>query len=679
MLLIATWLALPLFWAILFSVALPYTGYYALLYGDRFQTAILRAKTFLYFLFHRSEQTRLAREGSQIIARIRELGRRVELDRDQTGNQAALDESPHFAMTVSEFEREFRDDCASLRQLLAGLDRLQHTWDGARLTIHAQERGYFTPDEDDLVRQCLLSYRNHRLALYEIILRYVDYQQVADRSEQLRGFMAGYAAALALHARSLSIIQAYHRDPLVRDKINEPDAKFDLIAGFFDQTLRAYTSPYNYRRLARSGRFWLTNRRRVRELGLDDDADCRWLCDVIRNGRSAVRRGFWNVTLQRLRYDRQALTRSLRRPLHRVRYGLQTILGGTFAKVRTTTRYRPALDAHTIEQVSNSLKSGDVLLVRSERKVTTALLPGFWAHAAIYIAGREDLERMGLDRHPYVRKHLSAMPAQGERFGYVLEALSSGVAINPLERCLIADHVVALRPCLADDELLSAITEAFGHLGKPYDFEFDFNVTTRLVCTELIYRSYHGRGAIDFPLVKRLGRYTLSGDDILGWFLGRVRGAGDPSRPALPKGTRARRADGRSRSCCSSCRIAKSGPRSFRRRMQSRCCAPFKTAFAPTPRRFPSKINPGRPTGPRRLHQPNRSNLEKERSHDSRHLFRSTGSRVRLAGRRQGKQPARSDCRRFPRAPRLYRDVGCVRRLSCKRRLVGAGTGRLRL
>lgn len=63
--------------------------------------------------------------------------------------------------------------------------------------------------------------------------------------------------------------------------------------------------------------------------------------------------------------------------------------------------------------------------------------------------------------------------------------------------------------------MANAIAGAFGHIGKPYDFEFNFNVSTRIVCTELIYRCYHKKGKIEFPLVKRLGRYTLTGDDIM--------------------------------------------------------------------------------------------------------------------------------------------------------------------
>ena len=87
--------------------------------------------------------------------------------------------------------------------------------------------------------------------------------------------------------------------------------------------------------------------------------------------------------------------------------------------------------------------------------------------------------------------------------------------LNPLDKCLQVDHVVVLRPALPASDIASAIGEALGHLGKPYDFEFDFNNSSRIVCTELVYRSYHNRGTMTFSLTKRLGRFTLTGDDII--------------------------------------------------------------------------------------------------------------------------------------------------------------------
>jgi 1-acyl-sn-glycerol-3-phosphate acyltransferase len=70
----AAWLLLPAFWAAVYSVALPYTGYYALLYRDRIGSTWRRTRTFFHFLRHPGEQAALAREGREIIAQVRALG-----------------------------------------------------------------------------------------------------------------------------------------------------------------------------------------------------------------------------------------------------------------------------------------------------------------------------------------------------------------------------------------------------------------------------------------------------------------------------------------------------------------------------------------------------------------------------------------------------------------------------
>src|SRR5262249_17433951 len=69
----AAWFLLPRLWAFLYSLTLPYTGYYALLYGERAGLAGRRARTFFAFLVDRSRQERLVQEGREIIGRIRAL------------------------------------------------------------------------------------------------------------------------------------------------------------------------------------------------------------------------------------------------------------------------------------------------------------------------------------------------------------------------------------------------------------------------------------------------------------------------------------------------------------------------------------------------------------------------------------------------------------------------------
>ena len=64
-------------------------------------------------------------------------------------------------------------------------------------------------------------------------------------------------------------------------------------------------------------------------------------------------------------------------------------------------------------------------------------------------------------------------------------------------------------------EIAEALSRGLKHTGKGYDFGFDFSRADRLVCTEVVYRSFDGVGALRFPLVKRAGRMTLSGNDLV--------------------------------------------------------------------------------------------------------------------------------------------------------------------
>ncbi len=73
----AAWFLLPAFWAALYTVALPYTGYVALLYGDRAAATWRRLRMFLYFLWNPTRQTELAREGRDLLAAIRALAKEL--------------------------------------------------------------------------------------------------------------------------------------------------------------------------------------------------------------------------------------------------------------------------------------------------------------------------------------------------------------------------------------------------------------------------------------------------------------------------------------------------------------------------------------------------------------------------------------------------------------------------
>ncbi|HEX7054941.1 MAG TPA: YiiX/YebB-like N1pC/P60 family cysteine hydrolase [Burkholderiales bacterium] len=407
-------------------------------------------------------------------------------------------------------------DSATLREVFEGFERLEAMYRRAWQMMSPGSRGYFTPDEDNEIRHMLLAYRNYRLACWDVIWRnYLEYRRNRGSAAGLRAFVLGYAAALRLYQKSLRLIEIAEFDPMLRAKLNEPDRKFGLDGGFFEEVLVSYSSLYNYLRLVAASADWRLNRRRVRALGIEDDPDIGWLVPVIARERRGLKGRFWFILGKRLRRDWRAALRNLLKPVSLLRYQSRAQLATFVANLRIGVQYVHGIGPRALEHLRGVLRPGDVLLVRAEDKITSALLPGFWAHAAIYAGDMDALERLGLLEEPRLARLRPILERQVAPRGFVLEAVSQGCRVHSLEHCLTADHVAVLRPALDGAALRDSLLEAFAHVGKPYDFEFDFNVTTRIVCTELVYRSLHGRGAIRFELTRRLGRYTLTADDMV--------------------------------------------------------------------------------------------------------------------------------------------------------------------
>lgn len=406
-------------------------------------------------------------------------------------------------------------DLQTLQEIVAGLARLEERLNVSPIPAAVTQRGYFTPDEDDRVRQGLLVYRNYRLGAYEIIFRYGNYASMEPLPVQLQSFLLAFGAALVLYAKSLKIISFAEHVPMLRAKLNEPDMKYELPAGFFDDVLACYSRFSNYNAIHDADAFWKRHRRQAQVLAVEAGGAWPWLTDLLRHQRHVVTRRFRHVLLQRLRYDWRAFGRTVVYPFRRARRGLEDLIGDRLADVHVTSESACAITPEILSALSTQLQPGDVLLMRNDSRLTSAIIPGFWSHAALFIGGREALEKLGLRKHPYVSRHWDELPQNSGPWGLVLEACFPRVQLNPLEKCLQVDHLVALRSQLPASDIATAIAEALGHLGKPYDFEFDFNNSSRVICTELVYRSYHGRGNISFSLTKRLGRFTLSVDDIV--------------------------------------------------------------------------------------------------------------------------------------------------------------------
>jgi hypothetical protein len=183
------------------------------------------------------------------------------------------------------------------------------------------------------------------------------------------------------------------------------------------------------------------------------------------------------------------------------------------------------------EKIHTLLVPGDIILTYTAGYMSNVFLPGAFKHGITYVGSSAQRKAVGLFNIPdgqFSQEEISLLlekleedAAQNGLDADLIEAVSEGVIFSNLDYLLDThiNRMVIIRPRLAPQEQTEALWEVFRYHGADYDFDFDFSNASQLCCTEVIYRSLNGRENIDMPLSKRAGRFTLSADDILVYYL----------------------------------------------------------------------------------------------------------------------------------------------------------------
>jgi hypothetical protein len=393
----------------------------------------------------------------------------------------------------------------------------------------ATDRGYFSPAEDEVGRHLLVTYWHARNALVELV---GDFRSDANLPDGLRpsAFLVAYAAAVLLVDAARFLREAFDTNPVVRAKLNEPEPHFGIPAGVYDTVQASLTSPRHAWHLYHALDYYDRHSAALRDL-----ATAGPMAGLLAPVWGVVERHGDRVRVPAARYVRatarvrlrQATTRVGRDVVGRALYGIVKLASSLAADKYLRIGHQPSIPAEVRAGLAGLLAPGDVLVVRKEHALTNYFLPGYWPHAALYLGSAADLARLGVDRVDHVRLRWARMLdcdlAEPRR---VLEAMKDGVLVRSILSPFRSDALVVLRPQLAESEIAQALARGLFHEGKPYDFDFDFTRSDRLVCTEVVYRAYDGLGKIGFPLTRRAGRLTLAAEDILG--LARRRAGFEP-------------------------------------------------------------------------------------------------------------------------------------------------------
>jgi len=327
------------------------------------------------------------------------------------------------------------------------------------------------------------------------------------RAVRRAGILMSLAAALTLYDNYLSAISLYHDDTALRQHLNRRDSGFDIDHNELDRITSAFSSPA-YRQRVRRGLEWYE--RNAAMADTDDIEGSAYLQRLIAQSPSyqLVRRSSplqefgTHVGLLRLAAN-DALT-----SLRSEGVNLSSLLFGNTIGLIETRRGKLDKRPEVLAQVSQQLRAGDILLEKTPFRLTDTFIPGHWGHAAIWIGNEAELRELGVWEHPVVQAYQAEI-----RAGHgVVEALRSGVEMNPIAAFLNIDDLAVLRgEQLSDAERASVVLQTLRQVGKAYDFNFDAETTKRVFCSKLVYLAY---GDMQWPTARVFGRVTISPDNI---------------------------------------------------------------------------------------------------------------------------------------------------------------------
>jgi hypothetical protein len=375
------------------------------------------------------------------------------------------------------------------------------------------------------VREIWKSFLDYTIALDSLERFHADYALIAWRDRAL-SIHAARGAFLAQYRFALDFIQRAENDPKLAILLNDPVPELGLSAGSYDRIKFSFLNV-----TASSELTAYSVLARVLPAPVDPELARAMADDEAR---------LW----QAAKGKRQTLTvvnaaNVLKKLGHRVTFPVQTEISTWMGDTKVLRKDRALISPAQIAALPPRLDPGDILLQRREWYVSNVGLPGFWSHAALYIGTPEerrayfdtpevhrwvisqgeasgDFEKLLRWRYPEAYD-LSLKPQEGGHVTRVLEAISEGVVFTTLEHSAAADSMAALRPRLDPAEKAQALLRAFRYVGRPYDFDFDFQTDSALVCTELVYKSYEptpGYRGVRLELEEIVGRTAIPANSI---------------------------------------------------------------------------------------------------------------------------------------------------------------------
>jgi len=364
----------------------------------------------------------------------------------------------------------------------------------------AQARGYYLPDEDERLRHVFAAYLEVREGLKTVLARvepWIDKKDGLAAEDRFRAFVIGFTAASMLLRSGSYVVRIAEGRPVVARKLDEGEPRFGILRKSFTEIYRAQSSVPRMWKFHMAWRFYDEYRRHI--LAMSDDGMVGPIIPLLKAEEPFMEMRRREYLAKRFRYRLYSFFRRNRSGFENTMFRMLEIGGRAVSELRDPMTGLVAtpkrVPGEPLEAIRGFLKPGDILVTRHRDALTNVFLPGYWPHAALYVGEQE----AGCN---------------------VIEAKKDGVRLRELDETLAVDSFVVLRADVEDAVLGEVVSRSMSHVGKLFDFAFDYRQADRLACTALVYRSWHGLAGMEFKLGEQSGRYCLPAEDLIDQALG---------------------------------------------------------------------------------------------------------------------------------------------------------------
>lgn len=321
----------------------------------------------------------------------------------------------------------------------------------------------------------------------------------------LDGVMLSLAAALVMYDNYLLTATLFEGDPKLRQLLNEGDRSYLVDKAELLKVAISYNSTTKRARVRRAMRFY----EKAMAEGEPPHVN-QYLATLIDQSPSydMVRKWSPLSVLTRKLGTLENITVDSFATLEHEGVSLFSMLFGNAVGLVETRKGKLYERKDVYAELQTTLKSGDILLEKTPFRLTDKLIPGYWGHAAVWVGTEQELRELGIWDHPLVLRYHDHI----KNGNLVVEALRSGVEMNPLKGFLNIDSIGVLRRAgLSAQDRKQIVLQALRQVGKSYDFNFDVESLEKVYCSKLIYLAYHG---VDWPVKRSFGRTTFTPDDV---------------------------------------------------------------------------------------------------------------------------------------------------------------------